>query len=104
MYSGFYTLASGILTRQNEIDVLGNNLTNVKTPGYKTDRVETSAFEMELMVRMENGASSSSSQKRMRRSLISSKMPEMMKTTPTMVMAILMASPGNTASRIPTTM
>ena len=55
MYSGFYTLASGILTRQNEIDVLGNNITNVKTPGYKTDRVETSAFEMELMVRMENG-------------------------------------------------
>ena len=55
MYSGFYTLASGILTRQNEIDVLGNNLTNLKTPGYKTDRVETSAFEMELMVRMENG-------------------------------------------------
>ncbi len=55
MYSGFYTLASGILTRQNEIDVLGNNITNIKTPGYKTDRVETSAFEMELMVRMENG-------------------------------------------------
>lgn len=55
MYSGFYTLASGILTRQNEIDVLGNNLTNIKTPGYKADRVETSAFEMELMVRMENG-------------------------------------------------
>ena len=55
MYSGFYTLASGILTRQNEIDVLGNNITNLKTPGYKTDRVETSAFEMELMVRMENG-------------------------------------------------
>ena len=49
MYSGFYTLASGILTRQNEIDVLGNNITNIKTPGYKTDRVETSAFEMELM-------------------------------------------------------
>ena len=55
MYSGFYTLASGILTRQNEIDVLGNNITNIKTPGYKADRVETSAFEMELMVRMENG-------------------------------------------------
>ncbi|MBR2875946.1 MAG: flagellar hook-basal body protein [Clostridia bacterium] len=55
MYSGFYTLASGILTRQNEIDILGNNLTNIKTPGYKADRVETSAFEMELMVRMENG-------------------------------------------------
>ncbi len=55
MYSGFYTLASGILTRQNEIDVLGNNITNIKTPGYKTDRVETSAFEMELMLRMENG-------------------------------------------------
>ena len=55
MYSGFYTLASGILTRQNEIDVIGNNITNIKTPGYKTDRVETSSFEMELMVRMENG-------------------------------------------------
>ncbi len=57
MYSGFYTLASGILTRQNEIDVLGNNITNIKTPGYKADRAETSAFEMELMVRMENGES-----------------------------------------------
>ncbi len=55
MYSGFYTLASGIMTRQNEIDILGNNITNIKTPGYKADRVETSAFEMELMVRMENG-------------------------------------------------
>ena len=36
-----------ILNHKDEIDVLGNNITNVKTPGYKTDRVETSAFEME---------------------------------------------------------
>ncbi len=49
MLSSFYTAASGILTNQREIDIIGTNLTNIQTPGYKTDRTVISAFEMELL-------------------------------------------------------
>lgn len=62
MSSNFYTLASGLLTRQREMDTIGNNLTNLKTPGYRADRVEISAFEKELLTRIEaNGTQSFSS-------------------------------------------
>lgn len=55
MHSGFYTIASGILTNQRELDMIGNNLTNVQTPGYRAGRVATSAFEMSLQKQYENG-------------------------------------------------
>ncbi|WP_099205301.1 flagellar hook-basal body protein [Scatolibacter rhodanostii] len=48
MLSGYYTIASGMLTRQRELDVIGNNLVNVSTPGYRTDRMLISSFEQEL--------------------------------------------------------
>lgn len=51
MLSGFYTIASGILTRQREIDTIGNNLVNAQTPGYRSKRMLMSAFEQELMTR-----------------------------------------------------
>lgn len=51
MHTGFYTVASGMLTRQHELDTIGNNLSNMQTPGYRADRVVTSAFEMSLMKR-----------------------------------------------------
>lgn len=51
MLSGFYTIASGILTRQREIDTIGNNLVNAQTPGYRSKRMVMSAFEQELMTR-----------------------------------------------------
>ena len=38
MLTGFYTIASGLLTRQRELDVLGSNLVNSQTPGYRASR------------------------------------------------------------------
>lgn len=55
MLAGYYTIASGMLTRQREIDVLGNNLVNAQTPGYRADRLIISPFEQELLTRREAG-------------------------------------------------
>ncbi len=49
MLSGFYTAASGILTKQREMDVIGSNLTNINTPGYRAERQVNTSFEMELL-------------------------------------------------------
>ena len=53
MLSGFYTAASGMLTQQRDLDVIGNNLVNQQTPGYRADRTLVSPFEMELAARRE---------------------------------------------------
>lgn len=53
MLTGFYTIASGLLTRQRELDTVGSNLTNAQTPGYRASRFITSSFEMELLSRQE---------------------------------------------------
>lgn len=53
MLSGYYTIASGLLTRQREIDTVGNNLINADTPGYRGDRLLISSFEQELLTRQE---------------------------------------------------
>lgn len=53
MLAGFYTIASGMLTRQREQDTIGNNLTNSQTPGYRADRLLISPFEQELLTRTE---------------------------------------------------
>ncbi len=50
MLSSFYTAASGILTNQREIDIIGTNLTNIQTPGYKTQRTIVGSFDQELLV------------------------------------------------------
>lgn len=53
MLKGFYTAASGILTQQRNINVLTNNIANVKTPGYRASRVVTRTFEEEFLTRVE---------------------------------------------------
>lgn len=53
MHSGFYTIASGMITRQNELDVIANNLNNIQTPGYRASRLVTSTFEMEVQKRID---------------------------------------------------
>lgn len=53
MHSGFYTIASGMLTRQNELDVIANNMNNLQTPGYRASRLVTSTFEMEVQKRID---------------------------------------------------
>lgn len=55
MHTGFYTIASGMLTKEKEIDTIGNNLLNAQTPGFRAERVITSSFEMSLLKRFENG-------------------------------------------------
>lgn len=55
MLEGFYTTLSGMLVQQRTLSVLGNNLTNASTPGYRNERVVSNTFEEELMVRIENG-------------------------------------------------
>ena len=38
MFRGFYQLTSGMLSQGRRLDVIANNMTNVSTAGYKTDR------------------------------------------------------------------
>lgn len=55
MISGFYTAASGILVQQRVINVIGNNITNSQTNGYRAQRVVTSTFEQNYLTRLEQG-------------------------------------------------
>lgn len=53
MTRGFYTIASGMLTQQRTLDVLTNNIANVRTPGYRAGRVRTNTFDQQLLTRIE---------------------------------------------------
>ncbi len=55
MLSGYYAISSGLLTRQRELDTIGNNLVNARTPGYQAQRTVSSTFDMELLIRQEGG-------------------------------------------------
>ena len=54
MFSGYYTIASGIITSQRNVETIGNNLMNIQTPGYRKERIVSSAFEQELMSRIDS--------------------------------------------------
>lgn len=51
MYQGFYNLTSGMLTQNRNLNVIGNNLVNVQTAGYKNDTMVTSTFQEEMLYR-----------------------------------------------------
>ncbi len=53
MLSGYYTISSGLLTRQRELDIIGNNLVNARTPGYQAQRAVSTTFDMELLIRQQ---------------------------------------------------
>lgn len=55
MNRGFYTAGSGMLVQQRNLNVIGNNIINSQTPGYRAERVVTSTFEQELVTRLESG-------------------------------------------------
>ncbi len=57
MLRGFYTAASGMMVQQRTLNVLSNNIANVRTPGFKVERVVSSTFEQALMTRQEKGDS-----------------------------------------------
>lgn len=49
MYKGFYTLSSSMLTQNRKLNVISNNLTNVSTPGYKSDELVSGTFKEGLL-------------------------------------------------------
>ena len=54
MFSGFYTIASGMMMNQKELNVAANNLANVRTNGYRSKRLVKTTFD-ETFVRQMNG-------------------------------------------------
>lgn len=62
MIRGIFTSATGMITQQNKLDVVGNNVSNMNTVGYKSDGLELKPFDEELLSRMnENVAVGSTS-------------------------------------------
>lgn len=51
MYQGFYNLASGMLTQSRNLNVISNNMVNIQTPGYKSDKMVSTTFQEEMLYR-----------------------------------------------------
>ena len=51
MFQGFYDLASNMITQNRNMNVISNNMANVSTPGYKSDRIVETTFREELIYR-----------------------------------------------------
>ncbi len=60
MTKGFYNLTSGILSQTRRLDVIGNNMTNITTPGYKAETYTDTTFEDVLVSRIGNSDKSES--------------------------------------------
>ena len=54
MYKGFYNLTSGMLTQQRHLNVVGNNLVNVSTAGFKESRYTATTFDDVMYARVGN--------------------------------------------------
>jgi flagellar basal-body rod protein FlgG len=59
MFQGFYNLASGMLYQNRNLNVISNNMVNVSTPGYKSDKLVSTTFKEELLYRNGNRDKSS---------------------------------------------
>ena len=54
MFKGFYNLTSAMLTQGKNLDVIANNMSNVATAGFKTDRYTFSTFQDVMWKRVGN--------------------------------------------------
>lgn len=54
MFKGFYMATSGMLTQSRILNTISNNMSNVSTPGYKSDIMATTTFEDVLIHRTGN--------------------------------------------------
>lgn len=54
MFKGFYNLTSAMLTQQRNINVVGNNIVNVSTAGFKQDRYTATTFDDVMYSRVGN--------------------------------------------------
>ncbi len=52
MFQGFYQITSGVLSQQRKLEVVSNNMSNVSTPGYKSDEMTIRSFGEEMTYRM----------------------------------------------------
>jgi flagellar basal-body rod protein FlgF len=52
MLRGLYSSATGMITQYKKIDVLGNNISNINTDGYKRDDLSLKSFDEEITTRM----------------------------------------------------
>lgn len=55
MLRGYYSAASGMLVQQRNLNVIGNNIVNSQTPGYRAQRVVQTTFDQEVVSRYEGG-------------------------------------------------
>ena len=62
MFKGFYNLTSAMLTQGRNLNVVANNLTNISTPGYKSDDYTASTFQEIMISRLGNKDKSGSTE------------------------------------------
>ncbi|WP_367568864.1 flagellar hook-basal body protein [Lacrimispora sp.] len=62
MFHGFYNLASGILYQTRNLNVIGNNMVNSGTAGFKPDRMVSTTFRDEMLYRTGNRDKDSAAQ------------------------------------------
>ncbi|MGO5053723.1 flagellar hook-basal body protein [Lachnospiraceae bacterium LCP25S3_G4] len=62
MFRGFYNLTSEVICQNRNLNVISNNMTNVSTPGYKSDTFTASTFKEELLYRRGNGTNRNATQ------------------------------------------
>lgn len=53
MFQGFYDLTSNMITQNRNLNVISNNMTNVSTPGYKSDTLIQGTFRDQLIYRFD---------------------------------------------------
>ncbi len=58
MFKGFYNLTSAMLTHQHNLNVIGNNMVNISTAGYKQERYTASTFDDVMYSRVDVNHSS----------------------------------------------
>ena len=54
MFKGFYNLTSGMVTQQAHLNVVGNNMVNVSTAGFKESRYTATTFDDVMYARVGN--------------------------------------------------
>ena len=54
MFKGFYNLTSGMLTQERHLNIVGNNLVNISTSGFKEQRYTATTFDDVMYSRVGN--------------------------------------------------
>ena len=54
MFKGFYNLTSGMLSQNRRLDTVANNMTNISTSGYRSEKYTDSTFREYVVSRVGN--------------------------------------------------